>query len=84
MTDPANNDDLHAPAESPSNSNSSSDAEFEQLAEQASPGILREFFDFLRYNKKWWMAPIVIVLLLAGLVILLTATPVGPFIYTFF
>ena len=27
--------------------------EFAQQAEQASPGLLRELFDFLRHNKKW-------------------------------
>lgn len=57
------------------------DTEFEQLAGEPSPGVVREFFDFLRYNKKWWLTPIVVVLLLVGLVIFLTATAGLPFIY---
>jgi hypothetical protein len=57
--------------------------EFEKQAqEQAQPGLLREFWDFLRYNKKWWMLPILIVLLLFGILIALSGTGAAPFIYT--
>jgi hypothetical protein len=58
--------------------------EFEQLSEQTDPGIVREFIDFLKYNKKWWLTPIILVtLLLIGAAILLPS-PVAPFIYTLF
>ena len=58
--------------------------EFEQLADSPDPGIVREFLEFLRDNKKWWLAPILIVtLLLVGLVFL-SASPAAPFIYTLF
>jgi len=47
--------------------------------------ILREFWDFLRVRKKWWLAPIIIMLLLLGLLIFLTqSSAVAPFIYTLF
>ncbi|MCM8781408.1 MAG: DUF5989 family protein [Candidatus Omnitrophica bacterium] len=47
--------------------------------------ILREFWDFLRLRKKWWLAPIVIILILLGFLIFFTQTPtVAPFIYTLF
>jgi len=47
--------------------------------------ILREFWLFLRQRKKLWLLPIVMVLLLLGLVIVLTANSVlAPFIYTVF
>ena len=58
--------------------------EFARQAETASPGLLREFFDFLRYNKKWWLTPIIVVLLLLGVLILLSSTAAAPFIYTLF
>ena len=46
--------------------------------------ILRELGGFLSQNKKWWLLPIVIVLLgLAGLVFL-SGTAVAPFVYTLF
>lgn len=47
--------------------------------------ILAEFWAFLRERKLWWMAPIIIVLLLLGLLIVLTeGSAIAPFIYTFF
>jgi Family of unknown function (DUF5989) len=47
-------------------------------------GIVAEFFDFLKYNKKWWLLPIVAVLFLLGLFIVLSTTAAAPFIYTLF
>ena len=58
--------------------------EFEQLAQEDDPGIVRKFVDFLRYNKKWWMTPIVVITLLLSLLAFLAATPAAPFIYSFF
>ncbi|HLD49603.1 MAG TPA: DUF5989 family protein [bacterium] len=47
--------------------------------------ILKEFWDFLKARKKWWLAPIVIILVLLGALILLTeSSAVAPFIYTLF
>lgn len=47
--------------------------------------IIKEFWDFLKVRKKWWLAPIVIVLLLLGTLIVLTqSSAVAPFIYTLF
>jgi len=47
--------------------------------------ILKELWDFLRVRKKWWMAPIVIILVLLGFLIVLTeGSAVAPFIYTLF
>ena len=57
---------------------------FEQVAEQESPGLLKEFWQFLAYNKKWWLLPIVVVMVLLGVLIYLSSTPLAPFIYTLF
>ena len=47
--------------------------------------VLREFWEFLRQEKKYWMAPIVIVLLFFGLLLVFAQTSaVAPFIYTLF
>lgn len=59
-------------------------SEFEKQAEQGSPGILREFLDFLLHNKKWWLIPIILFLLVVAVFIFLTSTPAAPFIYTLF
>ncbi len=49
----------------------------------SSPTLLGELWDFLRHNKKWWLLPIFIVLLLFGVLIFLSGTGAAPFIYTF-
>ncbi len=59
--------------------------EFENLpAETPRAGILGEFWDFLKHNKKWWLLPILVALLLFGLLILLAGTGAAPFIYPLF
>ena len=58
--------------------------EFLRAAEQAQPGVLRESWQWLRHNKKWWLTPILIGLLLVGGLVVLSGTAVAPFIYTLF
>lgn len=53
-------------------------------AEQSGGTIVGEFWDFLRHNKKWWLLPIIGVLLFLGLLIMLSGTAAAPFIYTLF
>lgn len=59
---------------------------FEQAGQQREErGLVAEFWDFLRANKKFWLIPLVIALLLLGGLLLLTANPAAaPFIYTLF
>ena len=45
---------------------------------------MSEFWAFLAQNKKWWLLPIMIVMLLLGTLILLSGTAAAPFIYTLF
>ena len=62
----------------------SSDNDFQRAAHREEPpSLLAEFWQFLRHNKKWWLLPILIVLLLFGLLIFLSGTGAAPFIYTF-
>ena len=58
--------------------------DFAQLAEQAQPNVVRESMQWLRYNKKWWLFPIVCGLLVVGVIVVLSGTAVAPFIYTLF
>lgn len=47
--------------------------------------FLTDFFDYLKQHKKLWLAPIVIVLLFVGALMLLAQNPAtAPFIYTIF
>ena len=57
---------------------------FEQAQAEKQAGILKEFFLFLKYNKKYWMIPILITLLALAVLVLLGGTAVAPFIYTLF
>lgn len=51
----------------------------------AKLSILGEFWGFLRVRKKWWLAPIVILLLTLGLILVLTeGSALAPFIYSLF
>jgi hypothetical protein len=47
-------------------------------------GVMAEFWLFLMTSKKWWMLPILIVLLVFGLIVVLGNTAAAPFIYTLF
>jgi hypothetical protein len=47
-------------------------------------GIVSEFLAMLKQNKKFWLIPIVILLLLVGVLIILGSTAAAPFIYTLF
>lgn len=57
---------------------------FVQIAQRRF-GIAGELVSFFWDNKRWWMLPIIIALLLAGILILLAQSSViAPFIYTLF
>lgn len=59
--------------------------EFEQAASAGSTNnIVTDFWYFLRHSKKWWLVPVVGVLMLFGALMLLSGTAAAPFIYTLF
>jgi hypothetical protein len=58
--------------------------DLDEQARQSQRGIVSEFVDFLLHNKKWWLTPIIMVLLLMGLLLVLGGTGAAPFIYTLF
>ena len=67
-----------------SNKNRNDAEKFESFSDRGRMSIWAEFWLFLRYNKKWWLLPIVLVLLALGTIILLGGTAVAPWIYTIF
>ena len=67
-----------------SNDSAETQAEFERVSQSRPPGFFAEFFDFLVHNKKWWLTPIILVLMALSLLIVLTNTAIGPFIYVLF
>ena len=58
--------------------------DFVAQAAGARTGLAGEFWAFLKDNKKWWLAPIVISILGLGALVFLGGTAAAPFIYTLF
>jgi hypothetical protein len=63
---------------------SSDEKNIQDLAQQKRTGIVGELIGFLGAHKKWWLAPIIISVLLLGALVVLGGTAAGPFIYTLF
>ena len=57
---------------------------FEQEAMKGGQSLPREFWAYLMHTKKWWISPIVIMLLLLAGLIVLGGTGAAPFVYTLF
>jgi len=60
-------------------------SEFEKAAaENPQVSFFGELWGFMKENKKWWLLPIVITMLIFALLIFLSGTGAAPFIYTLF
>ncbi len=57
---------------------------FAAAGEEKEASLAGEIFAFLRYNKKWWLLPIILVLLAFGVLAFLGSTSLAPLIYTLF
>ncbi|MDP7206931.1 MAG: DUF5989 family protein [Pirellulaceae bacterium] len=53
-------------------------------AETSQAGLVMEFVDFLKYNKKWWLIPILLVMALIAVLVVISASGGAPFIYALF
>jgi hypothetical protein len=53
-------------------------------AEESQAPLLVDFVYFLGQNKKWWLVPILVILVLLSVLMLLSQTAAAPFIYTLF
>lgn len=60
--------------------------DFEKAARAKPPGLCRELIALLRQNKKWWLLPILLMLLILGVLIAVSIIAPGavPFIYPLF
>lgn len=60
-------------------------SEFEKAAaEKPRGGFVGELWGFMKENKKWWLLPLILALVIFGILIFLSGTGVAPFIYTLF
>ena len=58
--------------------------DFAAKASAERTGLAGEFVAFLKDNKKWWLAPIILSILGLGALVMLGGTAAAPFIYTLF
>lgn len=56
----------------------------DDISDNQSQGLVKEFWSFLMHNKKFWLIPIIIVFVLFGLLIVFGGSSVAPFIYPLF
>lgn len=59
-------------------------SDFERANQEASESFVGEFISFLKENKKWWMAPIFIVLGMLTVLVVFSSSAAAPFIYSLF
>jgi hypothetical protein len=57
---------------------------FESASQEKESSLAGEFMLMLKQNKKYWMIPLLLILLAFGLLLLLGGTSIAPFIYTLF
>jgi hypothetical protein len=57
---------------------------FAKAAKGGRQSFLGEYLHFLKSTKKWWMAPLIFLLLLFAALLVLGSTGAAPFIYTLF
>ena len=57
---------------------------FAESGEEKESTLAGEILSLLRHNKKWWLVPILLVLLAFGVLLILGSTGAAPFIYTLF
>jgi hypothetical protein len=57
---------------------------FEEAAQKRRSTFLGEFWRFLRENRKWWLVPIILTLLLVAVLVVVAGSGAGPLMYTLF
>lgn len=62
----------------------SEEKSFQELSKEKRASLVGEFWEFLKHNKKWWLLPIIVILLGLGLLVLLSSSAIAPFIYPLF
>ena len=58
--------------------------EFARAGAERRDSIVADYVAFLKRTRKWWLAPLILVLFLFSLLFVLAATGMAPFVYTLF
>ena len=57
---------------------------FEDIAKGSQQSFVKEVWHLLTSDRRWWLAPIVVAIVILGALVLLSSTGAAPFIYTLF
>ncbi|MCB1275577.1 MAG: hypothetical protein KDL09_03305 [Prosthecobacter sp.] len=57
---------------------------FEEASQGKQSSLLADVWNMLKKNKKFWLIPLIIALLIFGIIIMVGGTAAAPFIYTLF
>jgi fluoride ion exporter CrcB/FEX len=58
--------------------------EFKSAAHRTKSSLARDLLGLMAQNKKWWLLPLIVVLIGLGALAVLGGTAAAPFIYTLF
>lgn len=58
--------------------------QFADQGKQKRSSFVSEFLYLLKTNRKWWMLPLILLLLAFGVLMVLSSSGIAPFIYTVF
>ena len=58
--------------------------DFARAAGGRQRGFFAEMWSFLRSNRKWWLTPVILIIVVLGLLVVLGGSGAAPFIYTLF
>ena len=47
-------------------------------------GLMRELVELILHNKKWWLVPVILVLLVIGVLVAVGSTALAPYLYPLF
>ncbi len=61
-----------------------SENEFAKASQEKQGNLLSEFMGFLGQTKKFWLLPLILVMLALAALLVLSSTAAAPFIYTLF
>ena len=60
------------------------ESDISSLAKQKNRGLLNEIVSFALSNKKYWLIPFILTLLILGSLVIFSGSSAAPFIYTLF
>jgi hypothetical protein len=68
----------------PDEESTSQETDFERAGEMRRPSFVSEYMYLLKTTRKWWMFPLIFLLLTFGSFMILSSTGAAPFIYALF